>query len=58
MSQYRIISIFQRTVNIINCAQEGASLITYQGVVKKSAYLFQHSGHTNKMDLEYLGNYV
>ena len=35
MSQYRIISICQRTINIINCAQEGASLISKQGAVKK-----------------------
>ena len=41
MSQYRIISIFDirmfviRTINIINCAQEGASLISKQGAVKK-----------------------
>ena len=34
MSQYRIISICQRTINIINCAQEGAS-ISKQGAVKK-----------------------
>ena len=35
MSQYRIISFCKRTINIINCAQEGASLITKQGPVKK-----------------------
>ena len=35
MSQYRIISICQRTINIIKCAQEGASLISKQGAVKK-----------------------
>ena len=28
MSQYRIISTCQRTVNIINCTQKGASVIT------------------------------
>ena len=27
--------ICQRTINIINCAQEGASLISKQGAVKK-----------------------
>ena len=27
MSQYRIISICQRTINIINCAQEGVCLL-------------------------------
>ena len=31
----RIISIFQRTINIFNCAQEGASLITNQGIAKE-----------------------
>ena len=35
MSQYCIIRICQRAINIINCAQEGASLITEQGVVKE-----------------------
>ena len=35
MSQNRIISICQRNINIINCAQEGASLITEQEAVKK-----------------------
>ena len=51
MSQYQIISIYQRTINIINCAQEGVSLISKQGEVKKkNCYLFQHQGHTNKMD--------
>ena len=35
MSQYCIISISQRTINIINCAQEGESLITEQGAVKE-----------------------
>ena len=51
MSEYRIISICQRTINIINCAQEGVSLISKQGTVKKkNACLFQHHGHRNKMD--------
>ena len=35
MSQYCIISICQRTINIINCAQEGAFLINKQRAVKK-----------------------
>ena len=35
MSQYRIISTCKRTVNIINWSQEGTSLITKQGAVKK-----------------------
>ena len=59
MSEYRIISICQRTINIINCAQEGVSLISKQGTVKKkNACLFQHHGHRNKMDSEYLESYV
>ena len=36
MSQYWIISVYQRTVNIINCAQESASLTTKQGQSSKS----------------------
>ena len=57
--QDQIISICQRTTNIINCAQQDASLITKQGAVKKkNAYLFQHQDHMNKMDSEYLENYV
>ena len=39
MSQYRIISICQRTINIFNCAQEGASLISKQGAVKKKMHI-------------------
>ena len=35
MSQYGIISISQRTINIIDCAQEGASLISKNGTVKE-----------------------
>ena len=35
MSQYRIISIYERTINFINYTQEGASLISKQGAVKK-----------------------
>ena len=27
--------MYQRTINIVNCAQEGASLITEQGVVRE-----------------------
>ena len=50
MSQCRIISIYERTINIINCAQDGASLITKQGTVKKkNAYLLQHQDHTNRI---------
>ena len=59
MSQCRIISIYQRTINIINYAQEGAFLITKQEAEKKkNVCLFQYQGHTNKMDSEYLENYV
>ena len=45
MSQTRIIGFCQRTVNIINCTQE-------------VTYLFQHQGFTNKMNTEYLENYI
>ena len=38
MSKYPIISICQRLINIINCAQEGASLTTKQGIVKKCLF--------------------
>ena len=59
ISQHQIISICQRTIIIINYAQEGASLISKQGEVKKkNAYLFQQQGRTNKMDSDYLENYV
>ena len=59
MSQYRIINICQRTINVITRAQEGASMITKQETKKKkNAYLFQHLGHTNKMASEYLENYI
>ena len=40
MSQYRIISICQRTINIINCAQEGVSFISKQEAVKKMRICF------------------
>ena len=62
MSQYRIISICKKTnksLSFINCTQEGASLISKRGAVKKKMRnLFQNQGHTNKMDSEYLENYV
>ena len=35
MSQCCIISVCQRAFNIINCGEEGASLITEQGAVKE-----------------------
>ena len=55
MGQYRIISICQRAINMINCTQERASLISKKRAVKKkNAYLFQHQGNRNKMDSEYL----
>ena len=40
MGQYRIISIYQRAINIINCTQEGASLISKQRAVKKKKCVF------------------
>ena len=52
-------SVCQGTTNSINCAQESASFVTEQGAVKKkNAYLFQYQSHINKMDSEYLQNYV
>ena len=39
MSLYQIISICQRTINIVNCAQEGASLKSKQEAVKKKMYI-------------------
>ena len=35
MSQCCIVSVCQRAINIINCAQKGSSLITEQGSVKE-----------------------
>ena len=47
------------STSFINCAQEGASLISKQRPVKrKNAYLRQHQDHTNKMDSECFENYV
>ena len=46
MSQYRIIIICQRTINVITRAQEGASMITKQETKK------------NKMASENLENYI
>ena len=40
MRQYQVVSICQRAINIINCAQEGASLISKQGAVKKKMRIF------------------
>ena len=49
----------QRTINIIICSQEVASLITKQRSSKgKDVYLFLHQGHANKPDSEHLENYV
>ena len=47
------------SISFINCTKEGAFLISKQRAVKKkNAYLCQHQGHTNRMDSEYLENYV
>ena len=35
MRQYGLITICQRTTNIINCVQEGVSLITKKRALKK-----------------------
>ena len=54
-----LVFVKELSISFINCAQEGASLISKQRAVKKkNAYLCQHQGHTNKMDSEYLENYV
>ena len=54
-----LVYVKELSISFINCAQEGASLISKQRAVKKkNAYLCQHQGHTNKMDSEYLENYV
>ena len=39
MSQVQIIVICHRTISIINCTQEGASLITKQEAVKKKVLI-------------------
>ena len=59
MSQYCIIRICQRAINIINCAQEGASLITEQGVVKeKMRICFNIKATRTKWIQSNLENYV
>ena len=40
ISQYQIIRICKRMINITNCAQEDASLISEQGTVKKKMHIF------------------
>ena len=67
MSQHRIISILsleslvywslELSISFINCAQEGASLMISKWRAVKEK-MRQHQGHTNKMDSEYLENYV
>lgn len=52
MSQYRIISIYQRAIN-----QEGAPLITKQGTVWKKRK-FAATSRPHKQDSEYLENSV
>ena len=52
MSQYRIISIYQRAIN-----QEGAPLITKQGTVCKKSK-FAATSRPHKQDSEYLENSV
>ena len=45
-------------ISFINCAQEGASLISKQRAVKKKMRICFNIKVTNKMDSEYLENYV
>ena len=56
MSQHQVISICQRTINIINCAQEGALWINKLSSKEKNT--FQHQGYMDKMNSEYDENYV
>ena len=53
-----LIFVKEISISFVNCAQEGASLITKQGAVKKNWFLFQDHGHSNKMDLGYIENYI
>ena len=54
-----LVFVKKLSLSFINCTQEGASLISKRGAVKKKMRnLFQNQGHTNKMDSEYLENYV
>ena len=54
-----LVFVKELSISFINCAQEGASLISKKGTVKKkNVYLFQHQGHMNKMDSKYLENYI
>ena len=54
-----LVFVKELSLSFINCAQGCAPLISKQGPVKKkNVYLFQHQGHTNKMDSKYLENYV
>ena len=39
ISQCCVINVGQRAINIINCAQEGASLITEQEAVKEEMHI-------------------
>ena len=51
MSQIRIISICKRTISVINCAQEGISLISKQVTVKKKVRIcFNIKARLNEMD--------
>ena len=50
MSQYWIISICQRTINIVNCAQEDAYFITKEGAVKKKKCVFASTSKSLKQN--------
>ena len=50
MSQHQVISICQRIINIINCAQEGALWINKLSSKEKNTYFFQHQGYMDKMN--------
>ena len=60
MGQYRINSICQGTIDIINYAQECAPLITYQGAVKKKLSICFNikAAQTQSIDSEYFEKYI
>ena len=43
-------SVFSKTINIINCARVGASLITKQGAVKKKKFIFVSTSRPNEQN--------
>ena len=58
MSQYRIISIFDVRIYVNRIISIFVKELSISLSFKRGAYLCQHQGHMNKMDSQYLGNYV